>query len=156
MKGINWLVESDLQQILTIDNYTGQGLNDARITLDVLGDKINPKVCFRNGRPIITYDLFLTVNPVEIMQNNKNFLPPKEIKIDEVLNEKINQKIKLEISNTISKLRQEKTDVFGVYKILYSADYHKFMSFLNSLNDKSDFLSYVQFKINVFPKIIAN
>lgn len=156
MKGINWLVESDLQQILIIDNYTGQGLNDARITLDVLGDKINPKVCFRNGRPIITYDLFLTVNPVEIMQNNKNFLSPKEIKIDEVLNEKINQKIKLEISNTISKLRQEKTDVFGVYKILYSAYYHKFMSFLNSLSDKSDFLSYVQFKINVFPKIIAN
>ncbi len=156
MKGINWLVESDLQQILTIENYTGQGLNNAKITFDVIGDKITPKVYFKNNKPIITYDLFLTVNPVEIIQENKNYISPNELKIDEVVNDKINQKIKSEISNTIFKLREEKTDVFGVYKLLYSTHYYEFMDFLDSLENRDDFLSYVQFKINVFPKIIAN
>ena len=98
----------------------------------------------------------LKLNPVEIIQQTKQMKNPKDIVITEELNNKINDTIKKEVALTLNKLRKEKTDVVGIYKILYSDNHKKFNEFLESLNDKTDFLSYVKINMKVDAKIFAS
>ena len=156
MKGINWIVENDLQQLLTIDNVNEQGLSNASISFEVQQNQIKPSVIYRNNRPIITFELSLKLNTVEIMQVEKQTKSPKDIYISDIINNKINDKIKREVALTLNKLRQEKTDVIGVYKILFSDNHKKFFAFLDSLKDKEDFLSYVKINIKADAKIFAS
>lgn len=156
MKGINWIVENNLQQLLTITGVNEQGLNNASLSFEVQQNIIKPNVVFRNNKPIITFELSLKLNPVEIIQQTKQMKNPKDIVITEELNNKINDTIKKEVALTLNKLRKEKTDVVGIYKILYSDNHKKFNEFLESLNDKTDFLSYVKINMKVDAKIFAS
>ncbi len=156
MKGINWVVENNLQQLITIDNVNEQGLNNASVSFEVQQNQIKPSVIYRNNRPIITFELSLKLNTVEIMQETKQTKSPKEIYISDDINNKINDKIKREVALSLNKLRQEKTDVIGVYKILFSDNHNKFDEFLNNLDDKNDFLSYVKINIKADSKIFAS
>ncbi len=156
MKGINWIVENNLQQLLTITGVNEQGLNNASLSFEVQQNIIKPNVAFRNNKPIITFELSLKLNPVEIIQQTKQMKSPKDIVITEELNNKINDTIKKEVALTLNKLRKEKTDVVGIYKILYSNNHKKFNEFLESLNDKTDFLSFVKINMKVDAKIFAS
>ena len=156
MKGVNWVVENNLQQIITIKNVTEQGLNDATISLEVQKNIIHPKVEFLNNVPHITFNLSLKLNIVEILQSQEHVKSFKEIKISNDINQKIEDEIKKEISFSLGKFREEKTDVMGIYKILYFANHKKFEKFLSNLEDKNDFLKYVQVYVKVDSQIIAN
>ena len=53
-------------------------------------------------------------------------------------------------------IKQEKTDIANIYNYFESENYSKLMSFLNTLQDKDDYLSYVQVKVNVRSKLSTN
>lgn len=155
MKGVNWLAESNLQKNFVINNVNDQGLSDAQVTFEVINEKVQPKVLFRNNKPTIIYDMSLYLNVVEIKQDEKNKISLKDFVLSDVVKRNIEDTLKKEISQTLKTLRKEKTDVVGIYKVLYN-DYNKFMNFLDTLTDKKDFLSYVQIKINVSSQLASN
>ena len=156
MKGINWLVESSLQQLLTIENIKSQGFENANITFDVRHKSVKPKATFRNNKPTIEFNITLNISPIEVLQKGEHERSPKDFYINEEIYDKINYVIKKQISVTINKLRQEKTDVINAYGILYNSHYQKTKDFENSLEDKEDFLSYINFKVNIIPRLVDN
>lgn len=156
MMGVNLLGENDLQQIITVNNISTQGLENAQITFRLENKKIQTMIDFRNNKPIVEYDMTLNVNPIEIVQEDKKRISLQELMIDDVINQKINNEIKKYVSVALQKLREQKTDLINVYEVLYTKANKKFMKFLQSLNDMKDFLSYVQIKIKVSSKIMTN
>ncbi|MBO5884884.1 MAG: hypothetical protein J6Q51_03715 [Clostridia bacterium] len=156
MIGVNLLGENDLKQIFTINNVFTQGLENAQVTFEIKNKQIQTLIEYRNGKPIIEYDIALNINPIEIIQDNKKRLSPQELRVDEEVNQKINDQVKKYVAIAIEKMRQEKTDLINIYEILYTNSYKKFMSFLENLDIKEDFLSFVQVKIKVSSKIMTN
>lgn len=155
MRGINWIVESDLQKILTINGISEQGLNDASITFTISKHSVTPKVDFLNGKPYVTYEISLTMTPVEIIEANEGARAIKEITLTDELKQKICDVVKREVALSLSVMREQKTDVIGVYKLLYNK-YRPFMDFLDTLQNREDFLKYVNIGIDVNSFITTN
>ncbi len=155
MRGINWIVESDLQKILTINGISEQGLNDASITFTISKHSVTPKVDFLNGKPYVTYEISLTMTPVEIIEANGGARAIKEITLTDELKQKICDVVKREVALSLSVMREQKTDVIGVYKLLYNK-YRPFMDFLDTLQNREDFLNYVNIGVDVNSFITTN
>ncbi len=155
MNGVNWLVENNLQKIIDIDGISEQGLVDATVTFSIQNQSIKPVVSFINGRPYITFEISLTLSPVELIQQNNTQKSVKLLKLSDNMQQKINEVIKKDVALALQKMRENKTDVIGVYRILYS-HYHRFMDFLDTLADRQDFLRYVNIGVDVESFINSN
>ncbi len=155
MRGVNWIVESDLQKNLTINGVSEQGLNDASITFTISKHNVMPKVSFLNGKPYVTYEISLTMTPVEIIEADDSVKTIKEITLSDKIRQKICDVVKSEVAMSLSVMREQKIDVIGVYKLLYNK-YRPFMDFLDTLQDREDFLKYVNIGIDVNSFITTN
>ena len=155
MRGVNWIVESDLQKNLTINGVSEQGLNDASITFTISKHSVTPKVNFLNGKPYVTYEISLTMTPVEIIEANEGARAIKEITLTDELKQKICDVVKSEVAMSLSVMREQKIDVIGIYKLVYNK-YRPFMDFLDTLQDREDFLNYVNIGIDVNSFITTN
>lgn len=156
MNGVNWIEKGGVEQLLTINNVITQGLNNSQISFETTSHKVKINSYFANNVPIVEYNIDLGLKVVEIISAEKIQISPNDIFIDDELYEKINNEIKKQFSVTLNKLRQEKTDIINAYSVLYANNYQKFTQFLNNLNDKKDFLSYIQFQVAVNPKFITS
>ncbi len=150
MDGLNWIVENNLKKIFSIKDNSEQ-----TITFEVIKQKVNKKVKYVNSMPTIKYNISLVLDIAEISNgiNKKSSLI--EFSLTEQIKEKINNKIKQEISYSINSMRDKKIDVFGVYNALNSNP-QKLKDFLNSLSDQQDFLSYVKFEVETNCKLVSN
>lgn len=156
MSGVNWIVEGELQKMITITGINEQNMQDASITFAIDSHAISPDVSFIAGRPYVTFEVSLTLAPVEIIQTaDDDQKSLKTITLSDEMQEKINDVVKREVAVALTKLRQEKTDVIGVYKLLYN-HYRPFMDFLDTLPDKTDFLKYVNIGVDVKSFITSN
>lgn len=156
MSGVNWIVEGELQKMITITGINEQNMQDASITFAIDSHAISPDVSFIAGRPYVTFEVSLTLAPVEIIQTaDDDQKSLKTITLSDEMQEKINDVVKREVAVALTKLRQEKTDVIGVYKLLYN-HYRPFMDFLDTLSDKTDFLRYVNIGVDVKSFITSN
>ena len=155
MQGINWVVENDLQKNITIDGVNEQGLNDASITFTISKHQVMPKVSFLNGKPYVTYEISLTMTPVEIIEADDSVKTIKEITLSDKIRQKISDVVKSDVSMSLGVMREQKTDVIGVYKLLYNK-YRPFMDFLDTLEDREDFLKYVNIGVDVDCFITTN
>ena len=156
MSGVNWIVEGELQKMITITGINEQDMQDASITFAIDSHSISPEVSFIAGKPYVTFEVKLSLSPVEIIQtaeDDKKSL--KTITLSDEMQEKINDVVKRKVAVALTKLRQEKTDVIGVYKLLYN-HYKPFMDFLDTLSDKTDFLRYVNIGVDVKSVITSN
>ena len=156
MSGVNWIVEGELQKMITITGINEQNMQDASITFAIDSHAISPDVSFIAGRPYVTFEVSLTLAPVEIIQTaDDDQKSLKTITLSDEMQEKINDVVKREVAVALTKLRQEKTDVIGVYKLLYN-HYRPFMDFLDTLSDITDFLKYVNIGVDVKSFITSN
>ena len=155
MQGINWVVESDLQKNITIDGVNEQGLNDASITFTISKHQVMPKISFLNGKPYVTYEISLTMTPVEIIEADDSVKAIKKIVLSDKIKQKINDVVKSDVAMSLGVMREQKTDVIGVYKLLYNK-YRPFMDFLDTLEDREDFLKYVNIGVDVDCFITTN
>ena len=155
MDGINWIAENGLKKVFTIDGVTEQGLSDAKITFEVTRQTVNSKVKFKNNKPTLTFDLSIVIDIAEIAQNGVSSVPLREFVLTKSIKDKIKNKIKQEISYSINKMRENKTDVVGIFQAIYN-NYQDFEKFWETLEDKEDFLSYVKIDASIYCQMVSN
>ena len=155
-EGLNFIVENNLQKLITINDINSQGLIDGKITFDVISEKLTVSTSINNNKPQILYNIALKLKVMEVISKNENKIAEDRLVIDDEISNKINQYVKQKISMLITKIKQEKTDIANIYNYFESENYSKLMSFLNTLQDKDDYLSYVQVKVNVRSKLSTN
>lgn len=107
------------------------------------------KTAFQNGVPMFIINLNLGVQLSEIDTKGEEFKEETQFtEITEEIDSKIQQTIRSEFADTIKILRESKADVIGVYEKFYRNNRKDFLKFLNSLDDKNDYLNNIVFLMN--------
>lgn len=155
-EGLNFIVENNLQKLITINDVNSQGLIDGTITFDILSEKLTVNTKIENNKPQILYNISLKLKVMEVISKNENKIAEDRLVLDDEINAKISEYVKQKIAILIRKMKQEKTDIANIYNYFESSNYSKLMSFMNTLQNKDDYLSYMQIKVNVKSKLSTN
>lgn len=155
-EGLNFIVENNLQKLITINDVNTQGLVDGMITFDILSEKLTVNTKIENNKPQILYNISLKLKVMEVISKNENKIAEDRLVLDDEINSKISEYVKQKIAILIKKMKQEKTDIANIYNYFESSNYSKLMSFMNTLQNKDDYLSYMQIKVNVKSKLSTN
>ena len=117
--------------------------------------KQSRKVYFQNDIPVVVLNLNVTVSLAEVQDENGVVKKNVEFTgIDDDLKNAIELELKKLISEGIEIMRDNQTDIVDFYTTLSNSNRSAFNKFLNSLEDKEDYLNGIVFKvgINVFSR----
>ena len=135
---------------ITIEDFNGEPFGKASLSFDISEKKLRNKVVFENGIPTIYTDIKFTVTLSEVEQEDEQF--NKDVDLYNVTRNETSQiekKIKMEMAEALEIMREAKTDVANFYTLMYNTDKKSFKRFLDSLDDKEDYLRYTLFKTSV-------
>ena len=135
---------------ITIEDFNGEPFGKASLSFDISGKKLRNKVVFENGIPTIYTDIKFTVTLSEVEQEDEQF--NKDVDLYNVTKNETSQiekQIKREMAEALEIMREAKTDVANFYTLMYNTDKKSFKRFLDSLDDKEDYLRYTLFKTSV-------
>lgn len=122
----------------------------ADLTFEILDKNIKYKVVFQNGYPIVCINnkISLTLSEVkqggEVVEENVEYFS-----FSEGIKDEIEKKIRSSVRDAIEIMRENQTDIVDFYTIMYNSDKRAFLKFLDSLDDKEDYLNHVIFKIGI-------
>ena len=150
-----WTRNSKFSDILIIENFSDEKFDNAILTFTVKSNDVNYDLSFENNIPVCT----LTINPTLILMeaNQKNTDSDislfASIEPTGKLKETINNKIKTEVEQILEKFKTLNLDVNKVYEKFYASKTKQFKQFLNTLENKEDYLSEIVFKVVVKSEI---
>ncbi len=154
MKCLNLLKGNFNTGSITIEDFSDDTFQNARLTFELFDNKLNMQVRFENGVPVV-------------YMNSKIFIKLTEVDTDDILVENVEfkslsdkaikaleGKVKSLMKQGMDILRENKTDIIDLYTTLNNSNHKKMQEFLNRLENKDEFLSYVVFKVS--PQIYSN
>ena len=154
IKNINLLKGNYSTGAIIIDNFYDDIFQNARLTFDIFENKLNYKVRFENGIPVVYINSKVFVKLSEAQQENRLIEENVEIKnISDDAIEALQFKLKEYMRDGINILRENKADLIDLYTLIYNSHPIEMRKFLERLEDEKDFLNFVVFKVS--PKIYS-
>lgn len=149
-RGVNWIDEMSNVGSINISGVNNAELKNAKMLLDVRNKKITKSTCFEENTPVIKISIALSLNVEEIIQD-KNEISVNAYRsyIDENVRGVIEQKIKSEFSSALQIMKDKNADIVDAYELLYKNNRKEFKQYLESLENKDEFLDYISFRISV-------
>ena len=145
----NWINNQQNKSILTIEDYTYGPFKNAKLSFQIEQKPVLHVAKFVDNVPQMDYivNFVLTLDEV----NQKKYYPGNfdlgQKNFNSELQKKIQNNVKNDFSKLLNVLRDNKLDIIDVQKMFFQQDRQKFQNFLNSLDDKDDYLRYVNFNI---------
>lgn len=149
MKNINWMTGEFSRGIIQIDDFQGKEFKGMNLTFEVFDNKMNKKVIFENGTPVVYMNPRINVVLAEV---EKDGMLDKNVEFYTLYQDdfaELEHHIKSYFADALQTMRENKTDICDFYTLIHNADKKKFCKFMNSLEDREDYLSYVVFKVGV-------
>ena len=119
-------------------------------------NKVKSEAYFDGDIPVIKYDINLELEILEIIQTNnsiKTFLP-KNVFINKQMQQAISEKLKSIIYPSFEKFTQLNADPYMFYEKLMRKDRKKFEKYINSLENKEEYMKNIKVLFNVQSKSI--
>ena len=136
-----------------IKNFSDEHFENANINFNIEFNNVKVMVNFENNKPVIHYSLFtgLTIENIVSEKLNKNYFKNNINLLSDKLKNKIENQLKKNFADLVVKLREYKTDVIGVYAEFNNRHYFKFKEWYENLENKDEFLNFVEFRMNINP-----
>jgi len=150
MKNINYFRGNFSAGALTIKDFKGEPFEKADLTFNIYDKKMKKKVVFENGIPVFYVDLKFTVVLNGVEEDKGMF--DENVDLYLITNKaasEIEKRVKSNMADGLAIMREEKTDLADFYTKIYNTDKKAFKRFLDSLDDKDDYLNHVMFKTRV-------
>ena len=149
IKYYNWFEPHANKAILQIENYTDERFKNATISFQVEQKPVIYQSDFYSGVPEMNYiiNFIMTLDEVNQEKYIKNDYHLSQSLFNDKMKELIQNKIKQDFSILIDVLRENQIDVLRVYKTFESQNKEKFLQFLDTLEDKEDYLRYINFNV---------
>ena len=150
LNSLNLLNNKKSMDSIKIENVDIENNNNVDMIFLVKNKKIAIKSVFENNIPIFVINITLGIQLTEI--NAKGQKIEKEVQFTDINKEietKVQSKLKTQFAQTLKILRDSKADIIGVYDKFYRENRAKFIKFLNSLDNKDDYLNNVVFMLNL-------
>ena len=155
MKRINLLNGKYTTGTVNVENVSDENYKDANLSFDIVDKNLKYKVVYQNGVPVFIFNFDLTLMLVEV--DNQGGLKENNIEVfvlSDVVVNALKQKIKEYVAEAIEIMRDNQTDIVDIYTIMHNSNPKQFKKFLNSLEDKENYLNHIVFKVgvNIFSK----
>lgn len=150
MKHINLMRGNFSTGTLEVDHITEGELQDAKLTFEIFSKKLKTKIEYVNGIPEVYFDIKLQIKLCEVrnkggmFQENVNFFV-----ISKDIEDKLEETIKFEMLEGLDTMREYQIDVIDLYTKLHNKDKKAFEKFLDTLEDKDDYLNHIVFKASI-------
>ena len=154
-KGINLINKKIETGKLQIEHFTGEGLTNATLVFNIKVKTAIPILAFKDGAPYITYKVFMDLETVEIKENNKNpeLYYSQKTHLTETLKQKINEKINKNFNSAYKVLQENNCDLLYYYTRFNFYMPFKFKKYLESLDNKDNYLKGIEVKLEAIPTI---
>ena len=151
IKYINLLQPENVLGTFILENVNSDLFKDARVVIDLTNKEMEYKLSFENGLPKIKYDIELYIMIDEIIEAEKteNLLHTENWFVDDSVVNGLQNKVKENLDQIVQKLKDQNMDVIEIYDKFYKFKNKKFNKFLNSLENKQDFLKDVIFDYKI-------
>lgn len=151
LKYINLLQPQNVLGTFKLEHVNSELLNDARVVIDLTNKEMNYKLSFKDGKPKISYDLdlYILIDEIVEAEKNENLLHTENWFADDSVVNALTNKIEENLDVVVTKLQDEKIDMIEIYNKFYKFKNKKFKKFLNTLEDKQDFLKSVEFEYKI-------
>lgn len=149
---INWFRKESNSGVIVIENVFEEGLFDnANIGIEVDRKTSNISTYFKDDKPIYKLNIEMFVRTIEINQNgytSKNY-KSNNINITPHLKELIKQKIEEQTKEGFKLCQDNNLDMIQVYENFYKYNNKKFKKYLNSIENKEEYLKGIEFEVDV-------
>ena len=151
IKYINLLQPENVLGTFILENVNSNLFKDARVVIDLTNKEMKYKLDFENGKPKIKYDIQLYIMIDEIIEAEKteNLLHTENWFVDDSVVNGLQTKVQENLDQVVQNLKEQNMDVIDVYEKFYKFKNKKFTAFLNSLDNKKDFLKEVIFDYKI-------
>lgn len=152
----SWGKDRNFFGTFELRDYSDNIFTNSDITFFIFKSTVKLKTKFENGTPIcdISINPELMLNEVNQESINQQFYP-KTLHLDSSqIIKNINKKIGMDFSKVFKKTLGYNIDLLDVYDIFYSNNNKDFKAYLATLEDEDDYISRIEFRINVEAKII--
>jgi len=151
VKYINLLQPENVLGTFILENVNSDLFKDARVVLDLTNKEMEYKLEFKDGKPKIVYDIELYVMIDEIIEAEKteNLLHTENWFVDDSVVSGLTNKVQENLDTVVQKLKNQNMDIIDIYDKFYKFKNKKFTKYLNSLENKKDFLKGIHFEYKI-------
>lgn len=148
---LNILSLGDAKGVIGIKNFSEGSIVDADIVVQMVEKKSKIKTKFENGKPIVTFDIELIVKLDEMVVDYENIdiLSGVTSFMSDKMKNAFKDTINKSVFELINNMKTYKTDILFVYDNINRFHHKKLKNYINSLEDKSDYLSQIEFKTDI-------
>ncbi|MBO5910046.1 MAG: hypothetical protein J6Q15_00905 [Clostridia bacterium] len=151
VKYINLMQPETVLGTFILEHVNSDLFKDARVVIDLTNKEMKYKLGFENGKPKIKYDIQLYIMIDEIIEAEKteNLLHTENWFVDDSVVNGLQSKVQENLDIVVQKLKEEKMDVIKIYDRFYKFKNKNFTKFLDTLENKQDFLKDVIFDYKI-------
>lgn len=151
VKYINLLQSENVLGTFILENVNSNLFKDARVVIDLTNKEMKYKLSFENGKPKIKYDIDLYILIDEIIESEKteNLLHTENWFVDDSVITGLTNKIRDNLDEVVQQLKEQDMDIIEVYDKFYKFKNKKFTTFLNTLENKEEFLKDIIFDYKI-------
>ncbi len=146
-----WMSPEVKKANIEVCGVTDERYTDADISLEMFRKKINSKFWFKNGVPRVDKKISVHVKLQSVRQeeNSLDLFTVTETNITAGLREAIADKVRTEIADIVNISKAENLDILGVYDGFYRFKNKEWKEYLNSLENKDEYMENVEFFVDV-------
>lgn len=132
---------------LKIEDFTDETFKNCDLTFEIFDKKIDYKVVFENNVPVVNINNKLSLKLSEVEGGNGGRQENIEFfVISNKAKQAIQTKVKQMMADGLEVMRENQVDIIDVYTKIHNQHPKAFKKFLNSLEDKEDYLNRIVFK----------
>ena len=155
LRGLNWLNSSTSGAVITLENFSDQTFDEARLIYKVQREQVLDKVEFENGVPVYTANIKLFVSLMEANGSKEELTESREVAyISDEVRELIEKQVKTDINSSLEFLSTQNCDTLDMYEKFYENCRAQTKNYLQTHSlQPEDFLKNVVFKVivSLFP-----
>lgn len=148
----NLLSTSSYYEKFELKDITDENVTNSTIIFQE-ADKIILPICkFKDGKPVMTYKLWLSVMLDEIIgEDNHSYSAINGVHnfITPIVEEKFKELINTKLENTVALMQENKYDVLNIYSKYNAFRYNKFQEYLSTLEHPLDYTEGISIEIDV-------
>ncbi len=151
VKNLNWMKKSNNSVSLTLKNYSDENFTNSTLTLLALKNKVKFNPHFENQNPVLNILIMPEMGIVEVNQEliDKNIYVSKYKFATDKMLEVVKNRIITQTRSVLDKLVANNADILSIYQKFDSKDTRQFERYLNSLENRDDYLRDIEINIDV-------
>lgn len=137
--------------LIKVENVTDEGVENATVTIETVEKKVITTTRIVNGRPLIYYHMIFVIQIQELISNRYSIITLDDLicHISPEVEDAFLKKIRYDFSSLVNRCKEEGWDLFNVYRRFFAHQPEEWEKYLNSLEDRTDYMEDVLFCMDI-------